>query len=128
MSGRIVVADDEADIRRLIVFTLERRGYSILEAAAGDAALDLIRRESPDVAVLDVMMPGLSGIEVAEALSSDPTTAAIPIVLLSAKGQVAEVQEGLRSGARIYLIKPFTPQELAERVAEVLAERGNPSN
>lgn len=122
-TARIVVADDEADIRRLTSFTLQRRGYAILEASAGDAALELIRRERPDLAVLDVMMPGLSGIEVAEAMAADPATAAIPIVMLSAKGQASEVQAGLASGARVYLVKPFSPRELAERVAATLATR-----
>lgn len=121
MSARIVVADDEADIRRLIVFTLKRRGYAVLEASAGDDALVMIRAERPDLAVLDVMMPGLSGLEVAAALATEPATATIPIVMLSAKGQAAEVQAGLASGARAYLVKPFSTQELAERVAEFLA-------
>ncbi|HEX2173724.1 MAG TPA: response regulator [Dehalococcoidia bacterium] len=121
MSARIVVADDEADIRRLIVFTLKRRGYQVLEASAGDAALDLIRRERPDLAVLDVMMPGLTGLEVAGALGADPATRSIPIVMLSAKGQSVEIEAGLASGARAYLVKPFAPQDLAARVAEILA-------
>ncbi len=123
MTARIVVADDENDIRRLIVFTLKRRGYTVLEADAGDRALDLIRQEHPDLAVLDVMMPGLTGLEVAKVLSSDAGTSNIPIVMLSAKGQVSEIEQGLASGARSYLVKPFSPQELAARVAEALASR-----
>ena len=122
-AARIVVADDEADIRRLTTFTLQRRGYTILEASAGDAALELIRRERPDLAVLDVMMPGLSGIEVAAAMAADPATASIPVVMLSAKGQASEVQAGLASGAHVYLVKPFSPRELGERVAAILAAR-----
>ena len=125
MSARIVVADDEADIRRLVVFTLRRQGYTILEAGAGDAALDLIRQEKPDLAVLDVMMPGLTGLEVAQALQSDPSTASIPVIMLSAKGQAAEVQAGLASGAGAYLIKPFNREELIRRVAEALAQRND---
>lgn len=121
MSARIVVADDEADIRRLIVFMLRRRGHAVLEASAGDVALDLIRRERPDLVVLDVMMPGLSGLEVAQALADEPATAAIPVVILSAKGQVTEVEAGLNTGARAYLVKPFTPSDLAERIEAVLA-------
>ena len=120
MTARIVVADDEADIRRLIVFTLKRRGYTVLEASAGDMALDLIRQELPDLAVLDVMMPGLTGLEVAQALGADPATSGIPIVMLSAKGQATEIEAGIASGARAYLVKPFRPQELAAQVAEVL--------
>ena len=123
MTGRIVAADDEADIRRLVAFTLRRRGYVVIEASAGDEALTLIRQEQPDVAVLDVLMPGMTGIEVAQALSQDPTTASIPIILLSALGQVTDVKAGLQSGARIYLTKPFAPPDLVASVANVLASR-----
>lgn len=121
MSARIVVADDDPDIRRLIVFTLRRRGYSVSEAEAGDTALDLIRQDRPELVVLDVMMPGMTGIEVARALKQDPDTANIPIIMLSAKGQAAEVDAGMESGARAYLVKPFSTQELASRVAEILS-------
>ncbi len=124
MSARIVVADDEADIRRLIVFILKRRGYTVLEANAGDVALELVRRERPDLVALDVMMPGLTGLEVAQALNDDPSTADIPIIILSAKGQGTEVEAGIKAGACTYLVKPFAPQELADRVAEILATRG----
>lgn len=120
MSRRIVVADDEADIRRLIVFTLRRRGYEVTESDAGDTALETIRGQRPELALLDVMMPGMSGLEVAHALKADPDTAHIPIIMLSAKGQAAEVEAGIASGAATYLIKPFSPQDLAARVAEVL--------
>ncbi|HEV2123731.1 MAG TPA: response regulator [Chloroflexota bacterium] len=122
MSARVVVADDDPDIRRLIVFTLRRRGYAVSEAEAGDSALDLIRQEHPDLVVLDVMMPGMTGIEVARALKRDPATGAIPIIMLSAKGQAAEVDAGLESGARAYMVKPFSTQELASKVAEILGD------
>lgn len=124
MSTRIVVADDEADILRLTCFILRKRGYTVMEATAGDMALDLIRAEMPDLAVLDVMMPGMTGIEVAQVIANDPATAAIPVVILSAKGQLAEVEAGLSTGARAYLTKPFAPQELADRIAEILAASG----
>lgn len=125
MNARIIVADDEADIRQLVAFTLRRRGHTVIEATDGDAALSLITREQPDLAVLDVMMPGLSGLDVARAASADPATAAIPIILLSAKGQVTEVDEGLATGARAYLVKPFSPRALAEKVADLLALGAN---
>lgn len=115
-----MVADDEPDIRRLIVFTLRRRGYTVIEANAGDMALELIRQEQPDLAVLDVMMPGLSGLEVARALAADASTSHIPVLLASAKGQVAEVEAGLSTGARAYIVKPFSPPKLAAQVAELL--------
>ena len=121
--ARILVADDESDIRRLTVFTLKRRGSAIIEAAAGDVALDLIRTERPDLVVLDVMMLGLSGLRVAEAMRADPAAAEIPVVMLSAKGQTSEVEAGLSSGAQCYLVKPFSPRELADRVTAILAQR-----
>lgn len=127
MSARIVVADDEADIRRLIVFTLKRRGYEIFEAKAGDEALELIRREMPDLAVLDVMMPGLTGPEVIQALVADPKTASIVTILLSAKGQATEIDAGLKSGASAYLVKPFVPAELAARIAGLLEAASSPT-
>ena len=120
---RIVVADDAADIRHLVRFTLSRRGFTVLEADTGDSALALIRDERPDLAVLDVMMPGLSGLDVTQALAQDPATATIPVLLLSARGQAAEIETGLMAGARAYVTKPFTPRELGERVSALLAER-----
>ncbi|MDQ3167644.1 MAG: response regulator [Chloroflexota bacterium] len=120
MTRRIVVADDEADIRRLIAFTLRRRGFEVAEVGAGDMALNLIRARLPDLVVLDMMMPGLTGQEVACALRADPTTAMIPIIMLSAKGQLAEVRQGIAAGANAYLVKPFSPSGLAAKVEELL--------
>lgn len=120
MSKTILIADDEPNIRQLVAFTLRRRGFDIVEAEDGVTALELIRQSAPDLVVLDVMMPGLTGIAVLQQLSADPATAEIPVVLLSAKGQGVEIEEGLASGARLYLVKPFSPRELADRVAEVL--------
>ena len=116
----IVVAGDDADIRELIVFTLERRGYAVHAAGSGDVALELARSVAPQLVVLDVMMPGLTGLEVARELRGDPSTASIPIVILSAQGQAAEIEAGLASGAESYLVKPFTPRELGERVGALL--------
>lgn len=121
MSKTILIADDEPSIRQLVAFTLRRRGYTIIEAEDGATALELIRGESPDLVVLDVMMPGMSGIMVVREMMSNATTAEIPVILLSAKGQGVEIEEGLASGARLYLVKPFSPRELADRVAEVIA-------
>lgn len=121
MSARIVVADDDPDIRRLVCFTLKRQGHTILEADRGDAALDVIIAERPDLALLDMMMPGLTGLEVMQAVAANPDLSDIPVVFLSAKGQASEIDEGLRSGARAYIVKPFSPKELAAQIADVLA-------
>jgi DNA-binding response OmpR family regulator len=125
LAKQVLIADDEPNIRQLVAFTLRRRGYEVLEAEDGTVALEVIRRERPDLAVLDVMMPGMTGIAVLQELGLDPVTAMIPVILLSAKGQGIEIEEGLASGARMYLVKPFSPRELAERVSEVLqTDRG----
>ena len=124
MSARILVADDDDDIRALVAFTLRRRGYSVFEASAGDTALELARVERPDLVVLDIGMPGLNGIEVAAAMKEDAACAGIPIIMLSAKGQAAEIEQGLSVGADKYLVKPFAPKELAATVAEVLGDTG----
>lgn len=121
MTARIVVIDDEADIRRLISFTLSRRGHEVIEAGAGDVGLALVRQERPDLVILDVRLPGMDGLTVARSLASDPETAAIPILIASGMGQAGEIAAGLSSGARGYLLKPFSPRELADRVAELLS-------
>ena len=120
---RIVVADDEPDIRRLVSFTLRRRGYEVIEADNGEDALALVTSERPQLVVLDVMMPRMTGHEVARALRARPDTSDVPILMVSAKGQESEVRDGLASGAIGYLIKPFAPRELADRVGAILAER-----
>lgn len=116
----ILLADDEAPLRTLVHTTLDDPAYRILEAADGLAALDLARREHPDLLILDWMMPGLSGIEVARTLRQDPTTQDIPIILLTARSQQADVAQGHAVGVYAYLIKPFSPLELLEKVEEVL--------
>ena len=126
MSARIVVADDDADILRLVAFVLRRGGHTVLEARSGEEALALIRRERPDLAVLDLRMPGLDGLEVVRALAQDETVEPLPLIMLSASAQRAEVEAGLSAGVAAYVAKPFTPQQLARVVAEVLAEHGRP--
>jgi two-component system alkaline phosphatase synthesis response regulator PhoP len=120
MKPHLVIADDEADIRRLIAFLL--RSYDLSEAQNGKRALELIREVQPDLVLLDVMMPEMTGLEVLDAVRGDSLTASIPIIMLSAKGQTAEIEQGLQSGATRYLVKPFESQALRACVAEVLQE------
>src|SRR5688572_10759034 len=96
---RILVVDDERDLVDLIAYNLGRNGYDVLTASDGHAALELARRESPDLVILDLMLPGLDGTEVARLLRADPTTAAIPVILLTAKGEEVDVVVGLALGA-----------------------------
>ena len=119
--ARVLVADDDDDIRELVTFCLA--GYEIVQAADGEQALQLARERRPDLAVLDVAMPRLSGLEVTRQLRTDETTARLPVILLTARAQEADVARGFESGADDYVKKPFSPQELAARVQAILGRR-----
>ncbi len=121
----VLVADDDEDILQLVSFRLERAGYTVVTAADGQQALAAAREHRPDLAVLDVMMPGLNGYEVTRELRADPATAAIPVILLTARVQEADVSRGFDAGADDYLRKPFSPQELRSRVQAILARRSS---
>jgi DNA-binding response OmpR family regulator len=115
----VLCADDDADILALLAIRLEHAGFRVAQAADGEQALSLARDLRPDVLVLDVMMPRLSGTEVLSALRGDESTAAIPVVLLSARAQEADVERGLEAGADAYLAKPFQAPELIEVVGRL---------
>ena len=117
---KILIADDEKDARNLVRFTFERRGFEVVEATNGIEAVTLARQELPDLVLLDVMMPGISGYQVSRELKKGETTKEIPIIFLSAKGQTYEVAQGLEAGAVAYVIKPFSPKELVAQVEEIL--------
>ncbi len=121
MGARILVVEDDADIRRLVVVALKRAGHTVLEAADGDAALALIEGQPPDLAVLDIMLPGRSGLDIVRTLRAQPSTANLPFMIISARGQANEVAAGLADGAQDYLVKPFAPADLVRRVAKVLS-------
>ena len=116
----VLVADDDEDILELVKLRLSRCGFDIISAVDGEAALALARSERPALLVLDVAMAGLDGLEVTRALRADPQTAALPILLLTARAQEADVEHGLAAGADDYVVKPFSPEALAERVASLL--------
>ena len=119
----VLAADDDEDILELVAFRLERSGYTVLKAHDGEEALRVAREALPDLAVLDVMMPKLDGFEVTRAIRADGTTKAMPIILLTARAQDADVQAGFDAGADDYLRKPFSPQELRARVQAILGRR-----
>jgi two-component system phosphate regulon response regulator PhoB len=122
---KILLADDEVHLRTLVHTTLDDPEYEILEAVDGEEALALARAEKPDLLVLDWMMPGLSGVEVARRLRQDPSTAGIPIIMLTAMGQERNKAEGYAAGVETYLVKPFSPLQLLEKVREALEPRSN---
>ncbi len=119
---RVLVADDDPDIRELVRFKLEQGGHEVTTVGDGDAALAAVRTGGPySLIMLDVMMPRRTGIEVCEALRSDPATRAVPILLLTAKAQEADVERGFAAGADDYIVKPFSPRELSSRVNAALS-------
>ncbi|HEX5955869.1 MAG TPA: response regulator [Solirubrobacterales bacterium] len=116
----ILVADDDGDVRELVVFRLERAGYRVVTAADGQEAVEVALERSPDVCVVDVMMPKLDGYQVTERLRASPGLAEVPIVLLTASVEDAAVSRGFEVGASDYIKKPFGPHELLERIAAAL--------
>ncbi|MDX6465071.1 MAG: hypothetical protein QOI27_111 [Gaiellaceae bacterium] len=119
----VLVADDDADIRELLAFRLGRSGYEVIQASDGEEALALAIERLPDLAVLDVMMPKLTGTEVTRRLRDVEETKRIPVILLTARAQEADVAMGFSVGADDYIKKPFSPQELAARVQAILGRR-----
>jgi DNA-binding response OmpR family regulator len=117
----ILVADDDMDIRDLVAFKLEQSGFDVTAVDNGLAALTAARLEPPDLVVLDVMMPGMSGIDVCRELRNDRSTSGLPIILLTARAQEGDVEVGFGAGADDYIVKPFSPRELVKRVEAVLA-------
>jgi DNA-binding response OmpR family regulator len=117
---RILVAEDEPHILGLIVYSLEYAGFEVMEAVNGEDAVRMAADGKPDLILLDVRMPGMSGYEVCTALKEKDTTKHIPVVFISARGQEAEIKRGLEVGAEEYILKPFAPDELYQRVERIL--------
>jgi two-component system phosphate regulon response regulator PhoB len=118
----IILADDEPKLRSLVKATLEAPHYRIVEASDGTAAWDLVQAEAPDVVILDWMMPGLSGIDVARRIRQHPSTAVVPIIMLTARSQAKDREAGESIGINAYLVKPFSPLQLMREVDRVLSE------
>ena len=121
---KILVAEDERDIRELIGFTLRFAGFEVVLAVNGIEAIEKASLEQPDLIMLDVRMPKMTGYEACRRLKENPETGDIPIVFLSAKGQEGEIEQGLASGALEYIVKPFAPDELTNQVKEILRREG----
>ena len=119
----VLVADDDPDILALVTFRLERAGYDVVAANDGEQALQLALAQPPDLAVLDVMMPKLDGYEVTTRLRQNERTRRMPIILLTARVQEADIARGFEVGADDYVKKPFSPQELGARVQAILGRR-----
>jgi two-component system alkaline phosphatase synthesis response regulator PhoP len=120
MSEVILVIEDEEDIRELIRYNLEKDGYRVLMAHSGEDGLELARRSAPSLVLLDLMLPGIDGLEVCRQLKSDAALKAIPVVIVTARGDEPDVVSGLELGADDYISKPFSPKVLLARVKTVL--------
>jgi DNA-binding response OmpR family regulator len=122
MSGPLVlVADDDEDILLLVTTRLKRDGFEIVQASDGDQALAVARERRPALAVLDIGMPGLDGVEVLEQIRADDDLRAMKVLLLTAKAQESDVRRGFDAGADAYVKKPFSPADLSARVRELLS-------
>lgn len=121
----VLIVEDDPDIVELLQYTLEREGYPVLIARDGEKGLSEARRRKPGLIVLDLMLPGLDGLEVCRTLKADDSTRSIPVVMLTAKGEESDVVLGLEFGADDYMRKPFSPRELVARIRAVL-RRGQP--
>lgn len=120
---QILVVDDEEDILELVSFSLRRERFEVRCAKSGEEALDKILKDPPDLILLDLMLPGMDGLEVARRLKGDPRTEKIPVIMLTAKGEEADIVVGLELGADDYITKPFSPRILIARVKAALRRR-----
>jgi CheY-like chemotaxis protein len=122
--ARILIAEDEPDIRELVAFTLRFAGHEVTATPNGEEAVKQASQIIPDIILMDVRMPRMTGYEACRLMKADPALKDIPVVFLSAKGQDFEIQTGLEAGAEEYLLKPFAPDQLTERVKAILAKFG----
>ncbi|GIK62992.1 MAG: hypothetical protein BroJett018_07860 [Chloroflexota bacterium] len=120
--AKILIAEDERDIRDLIEFTLKFAGHEVVKAANGAEAVELAPTVMPDLIMMDVRMPKMTGYEACKAIKEIESVKHVPVVFLSAKGQESEIDTGLEAGAFEYILKPFSPELLTRRIAEILAQ------
>ena len=124
MAKKILAVDDEKHILRLVQINLEKAGYEVVTGSNGREAIEKVRSEKPELVVMDVMMPEMDGFEALKQLKADPETADIPVIMLTAKAQDADVFHGWQSGADLYLTKPFNPMELLTFVKRIFDAKG----
>lgn len=123
MEKKILVIEDDPATSRLVDYSLKHEGYQVITASNGLEGVRKARNESPDLVILDVMLPGMDGFEICHRLRSEPTTAKLPILMFSAKAQEIDRDTGIKVGADDYLTKPAAPAEIVSRVAKLLAKK-----
>jgi two-component system alkaline phosphatase synthesis response regulator PhoP len=122
--AKILIAEDEPDIRELIAFTLRFAGHEVVTTSNGEEAVQTASKVIPDLILMDVRMPRMTGYDACRLMKASPVLKDIPVVFLSAKGQEAEIATGLDAGAEEYLLKPFAPDQLTDRVRAILSKFG----
>jgi DNA-binding response OmpR family regulator len=120
---KVMVIDDEPDIVKLVKISLEMANFEVIEALSGKECLSKVQNVVPDLFLLDIMMPEMNGYEVCQKLKEQDKTKNVPVVMLTAKGQKGDAEQGLKVGADDYIIKPFDPYELGEQIREILQQR-----
>ncbi|MEU1267044.1 response regulator [Streptomyces sp. NPDC005799] len=119
--AHVLIADDDADIRDLVAFKLTQNGHRVTAVEDGMAALRAVREQPVELALLDIRMPGMSGLDVCRELRAAPETASLPVIMITSRSQEGDIEVGFAAGADDYIIKPFSPRELSSRVIAVLS-------
>ena len=128
LTNTVLVVEDDPDIRELLKFTLERAGLKVVEAESGEDALTVLDGPQPSLAIIDWMLPGINGVELTQRLRKDPLTSAMPLIMLTARGEEADKLKSFDSGIDDYLTKPFSPKELVARVKALIRRSGLPED
>ncbi len=123
---RVLVVEDEQDLQELLCYNLERDGFDAACVSSGELALKVVKNQKPDLVLLDLMLPGIDGLEICRRIKANPDTASIPIIMLTAKGEEADIVTGLELGADDYIVKPFSPRVLLARLRAVKRRKPAP--
>ena len=125
MAEQIMIVDDEAAVQQMMELVLKEGGYEPIVAGSGEQALEILQDAAPDLIIVDVMMPGMDGIELCGEIRNNPDTQSIPIIILTAKANTDTLDESYNAGADLYLIKPFAPEELLTMIQRLLSVRNS---
>ena len=128
MATSVLIVEDEPEIREMLNFSLTRAGFTVIEAATGEMALQRLDTDLPDILIVDWMLPGMSGVELAKRLRRDELTSALPLLMLTARNEETDVLKSFESGIDDYMSKPFSPKELVARIKALLRRSGAPEN
>lgn len=128
MATSVLIVEDEPEIREMLNFSLTRAGFTVIEAATGEMALQRLNTDLPDILIVDWMLPGMSGVELAKRIRRDELTSALPLLMLTARSEETDVLKSFESGIDDYMSKPFSPKELVARIKALLRRSGAPEN